>query len=93
MTPKSYWADLSIVVEEEEESVLLLITNFMPCTHVLCEERLERQLSLLKRKALKNVEQMGTKGKVNLDPIFHIIILSPKTHCVASPFPSHDHYS
>ena len=62
MTPKSYWADLSIVVEEEEESVLLLITNFMPCSHVLCEERLERQLSLLKRKAFKNVEQMIFKG-------------------------------
>ena len=33
MTPKSYWAALSIVGEKEEEDVLLLITNFMPCTY------------------------------------------------------------
>ena len=30
---------------------------------VLCEERLERQLSLLKRKAFKNIKHMGTEGK------------------------------
>lgn len=46
MNPKSYWADLSIVNEEEEESVLLLITNSCHVFMVLCEERLERDLKM-----------------------------------------------